>query len=126
MFRKYRKEKAGKNDNWNKIFCSTCIGITNDIGICTQSYSFNEWAHLCSTKGTVQTNTENRKEMILLTFGLCHIFRKFSISYILNKDIYHIGFTCETLATNASPVWPDKVLPLLSTMVPETKIGTGA
>lgn len=33
---------------------------------------------------------------------------------------YHIGWAWVTLITKASVVWPDKVRPLLSTMVPET------
>ena len=37
---------------------------------------------------------------------------------------YQIGLACEMLVTNASPVCPDKVLPLLSTIVPDTTIGT--
>ena len=37
---------------------------------------------------------------------------------------HQIGLACEMLVTNASPVCPDKVLPLLSTIVPDTTIGT--
>ena len=107
MFHKYRKEKAGKNDSWNKIFCSTCIGITNDIGICTQSYSFNEWAHLCSTKGTVQTNTENRKEMILLTFGL----GTFSVNFL------SVTYLTRTFTTLASHVRHSLQMPLPSGLI---------
>ena len=33
---------------------------------------------------------------------------------------YHIGLECVTLITNASVVCPDRVRPLLSTIVPET------
>ncbi len=38
----------------------------------------------------------------------------------------HMGLVWETLATKASPVCPDSVRPLLSTMVPDTKTGTRA
>jgi len=43
-----------------------------------------------------------------------------------NWMTYHIGLACETLITKASAVCPDKVLPLLSTIVPDTNTGTVA
>ena len=120
MYHKYRKEKAGKNDSWNKVFCSTCIGITNDIGICTQSYSFNEWAHLCSTKGTVQTNTENRKEMTLLTFALGNRKEMTLLTFALGTfsvNFLSVTYLTRTFTTLASHVRHSLQMPLPSGLI---------
>ena len=39
-----------------------------------------------------------------------------------DKLTHQTGSACEMLATNASPVCPERVRPLLSTIVPETTI----
>jgi len=44
--------------------------------------------------------------------------------YMRSLTTYHIGFICDILMRKASVVCPDKVRPLLSTIVPDTCMNT--
>lgn len=91
----------------------TCVWITDDKRSGALSYRFNERTHLRRSQSTVQTNTDRQREHITQTY-LCD---QKTLSEESETD--HSGWAWDRLMTNASPVWPERVRPLLSTIVPE-------
>ena len=79
---------------------------------------------ISSMKGRISTAPKAQFNPMLKRYQLGIINWSLGTSFF--RRLYQNGFAWLMLVTNASPVWPESVRPLLSTIVPDTMMGTSS